>query len=151
MKVKFKTVVLGMAVAIFMIPVQSVFSSDSQETVSLRGNVAIDEKNKASTVPKLDFSGMFERAYRQQPPMIPHKVMEYQVDLRVNQCITCHDWPKNVKYGAPKISETHYVDRDGLRLDHVSRTRWNCNLCHVPQANVKSLIKNNFKSALEVD
>ena len=151
MKVKFKTAVLGMAVALFMMPLQSAYSDDDQEAVSLRGNTAIDEANTAPTVPKLDKSGQFKRAYRQQPPMIPHKILGYQIDLKVNQCIACHDWPKNVEYGAPKISETHYTDRDGKKLDHVSRSRWNCNQCHAPQVNAKELIKNNFKSALEVD
>ncbi len=151
MKVKFKTAVLGMAVALFMMPLQSALSDDDQKTESLRGATAIDEKNKAPAVPKLDNSGRFERAYRQQPPLVPHKVSGYQIDLRVNQCIACHDWPKNVEYEAPKISETHYVDRNNIRLDHVSRERWNCNQCHVPQANAKELIENNFKSALEVE
>lgn len=96
-------------------------------------------------------SGRFERAYRQQPPMIPHRIDAYQVDIRVNQCMTCHDWPHNVAANAPKISETHYVDRNGIALDHVARNRWFCTQCHVVQVNAPTLVNNRFRSAKDVD
>jgi cytochrome c-type protein NapB len=91
------------------------------------------------------------RAYRQQPPMIPHRIDRYQIDLRVNKCLGCHDWPNNVEEGAPKVSETHYVSREGIALDHVARTRWFCTQCHVPQANTRPLVSNSFKSSRELD
>lgn len=150
MKVKIKYAVLGLAVASIVFPMQSALSQDA-ETVSLRGTTEISEDNTAPMVPKQDTKGTFERSYRQQPPLIPHKIRGYEIDLKVNQCMGCHDWPNNVDYGAPKISETHYIDRDGVALDHVARTRWNCNQCHVPQVNAKELIDNEFKSALEVE
>jgi len=31
-----------------------------------------------------------ERAYSMQPPTIPHKIDNYQVDLNVNACLGCH-------------------------------------------------------------
>ena len=91
------------------------------------------------------------RSYRQQPPLIPHRVTGYQITTKVNKCMNCHDWPNSVKEGAPKISETHYVDRNGISLDRVARTRWFCNQCHVPQANARALVDNVFKSAAEVE
>ena len=30
------------------------------------------------------------RNYPEQPPIIPHKIEAYQIDLNVNQCMTCH-------------------------------------------------------------
>jgi cytochrome c-type protein NapB len=89
-----------------------------------------------------------ERAYRQQPPLIPHAIDKYEIDLKVNQCLRCHDWPRNVRENAPKISETHYVDREGVRLDKIASTRWFCNQCHVPQMETKPLVDNLFRSAL---
>ena len=62
----------------------------------------------------------------------------------------CHDWPGNVDAGAPKISETHYISRDAVALDHVARTRWFCTQCHVTQANAKPLVKNVFQNATQV-
>ena len=94
-------------------------------------------------------SGGFERAYRQQPPLIPHKVEGYQISVDNNACMSCHDWPGNAKVGAPKISETHYVDRQGARLDKVAGTRYFCQQCHVPQADVKPLVSNIFQNATQ--
>lgn len=90
----------------------------------------------------------FGRAYRQQPPLIPHRIDGYQVTLNANQCMNCHDWP--TRYNAPKASETHYVDRQGVRLDKISGTRYFCTQCHVPQAEAKPLVDNLFQNATEV-
>lgn len=91
----------------------------------------------------------FVRAYRQQPPLIPHKVDGYQVSIDNNQCMSCHDWPGNTRVNAPKISETHYVDRQGVRLDKVAGTRYFCTQCHVPQTDTKPLIGNVFQNATQ--
>lgn len=119
---------------------------------SLRGPVALTDTAPAPDIRKQNTSsGRFARAYRQQPPLIPHRVDKYQVDLNANQCMRCHDWPFHVEEGATKISETHYFDRSGVALDRVSGTRWFCNQCHVPQADARPLVPNTFKSATEVE
>lgn len=117
----------------------------AQDVQSLRGGTALDEGGHTPKLHQQNTSGRFTKAYRQQPPLIPHKIDRYQVNLKVNQCMRCHDWPGNVDAGAPKISETHYISRDGVALDHVARTRWFCTQCHVPQANAPALIGNNFE------
>lgn len=94
-------------------------------------------------------AGGFERAYRQQPPLIPHKVDGYQITTDNNACMGCHDWPGNTRVNAPKISETHYVDRQGVRLDKVAGTRYFCQQCHVPQADAKPLVGNMFQNATQ--
>lgn len=121
-----------------------------QEVRSLRGELPIDESNGAGDIARQNTAGRFERAYRQQPPLIPHRIAGYEIDLKVNKCLSCHDWPKNVEQGAPKVSETHYVSRDGVALDHVARTRWFCTQCHVSQANAPELVKNVFRNAKEI-
>jgi cytochrome c-type protein NapB len=95
--------------------------------------------------------GGLARAYRQQPPLIPHEIEGYEIDLKANQCLGCHDWPNNAGVGAPKVSETHYLDRNGVALDQVARSRWFCTQCHVPQADARPLVDNTFKSAAEVE
>ncbi len=124
--------------------------SGAQEVMPLRGEVGIDELNEAPPTVRLRSGRPFPRAYRQQPPLIPHRIAGYQIDLRVNKCLSCHDWPNNVEEGAPKISETHYVDRNGVALDHVARTRWFCTQCHVPQTNAPSLVENEFRNAKDL-
>jgi cytochrome c-type protein NapB len=101
--------------------------------------------------PQKTQEGSFARSYRQQPPLIPHTIDEYEISLTENQCLQCHEWPYNVDQDAPKVSETHYVNRDGVALDEISRNRWSCTQCHVPQLDAKELVRNDFKSALDVD
>ena len=118
---------------------------------SLRGETPLTDTGVAPAARKQNTStGRFNRAYRQQPPLIPHNIEKYQINLKVNQCMRCHDWPFNVEEGAPKISETHYVDRSGIALDQVARTRWFCNQCHVPQVNARPLVDNDFESTVKL-
>ncbi len=87
----------------------------------------------------------FVRNYRLQPPLIPHSVSQYQIDLSANQCLACHDWTNAGDRGAPTLSMTHYLDRDGAQLDEVAGTRWFCNQCHVPQADTPALVGSDFE------
>lgn len=122
------------------------------EVRPLRGEIEIPDNNLIPEIERQDTqAGRFERAYRQQPPLIPHKIQGYQITRTVNQCMQCHDWPYNVDQGAPKISETHYYNREGVALDEVSANRWFCTQCHVSQSNAKELVGNEFKSALDLD
>ena len=126
--------------------------AESGTIQSLRGVTPMSETSAPPDIKQQNTnSGRFNRAYRQQPPLVPHKIAKYQVNLKVNQCIRCHDWPHNVEENAPKISETHYIDRDGVALDHVARNRWFCTQCHVPQANARELVTNKFRSSADVD
>ncbi|KIC45022.1 ferredoxin [Ruegeria sp. ANG-S4] len=88
--------------------------------------------------------GRMVRNYRQQPPLIPHSITQYQIDLRTNQCLSCHDWTKAGERNAPTLSMTHYLDREGNELDHIAGTRYFCNQCHVPQADTPPLVENVF-------
>jgi len=118
-----------------------------QGVTSLRGEAALDEGQGAADINKLQTGKRFTRNYRQQPPLIPHRIEKYQIDVKANQCLGCHDWPQNVKANAPKISETHYVSPTGVRLNKVSGSRWFCNQCHVPQAEAQALVPNTFTSS----
>lgn len=117
------------------------------ELKSLRGDLGVTDTDQAPDIHGVKEGAGYGRAYRQQPPLIPHKIEKYEIDLKVNQCMYCHDWPNNTRMGAPKISETHYVDRQGNRLDHVARTRWFCVQCHVPQTDAPALVDNMFAPA----
>ena len=119
--------------------------ASAQSVTSLRGETAIDEDNVTPEIYQLNNGGRFTKSFRQRPPLIPHKIEKYQINLKTNQCLRCHDWPGNAEAGAPKISETHYVDRNGVALDKVARTRWFCNQCHVPQVNAPALVGNTYQ------
>lgn len=117
----------------------------------LGGGEVLNQINTAPDVERQSFSdGGFSRAYRQQPPLIPHNIDNYQVTPTNNACMNCHDWPGNAKVKAPKVSETHYVDRQGVRLDKIAGTRYFCQQCHVPQADARPLVGNTFENATQV-
>lgn len=114
--------------------VQTLRGGEIDEQVALPGNYKQDEKR-------------FTRSYRQQPPLVPHAIDQYQIDLKANRCLSCHDWTTAGERNAPTLSMTHYLDRSGNQLDHVAGTRWFCNQCHVPQADAPALVDNTFTSS----
>lgn len=117
---------------------------------ALGGEKTLEQTNAAPDVEKQSVAaGGFGRAYRQQPPLVPHKVDGYQVTSTNNACMNCHDWPGHIEAKAPKVSETHYVDRQGVRLDKIAGTRYFCQQCHVPQADAKPLVNNTFQNATQ--
>jgi cytochrome c-type protein NapB len=119
---------------------------------SLRGELGVEDANPPPNIAKqaMPADGKFGRAYRQQPPLIPHRIEGYQVTRDFNQCLSCHDWPASVKSGALKLPESHYVGPDGQRLDRVSGALFFCTQCHVPQNDAKPLVTNTFMNATEV-
>ena len=145
----FLTMIAAMAIAVTF--ASAPIYAQSSGVQSLRGENSIPETPEVNDVKKQNTSGRFTKAYRQQPPMIPHRMEKYQINLKVNQCLRCHDWPYNVQEGAPKVSETHYTNRDGVALDRVTKSRWFCTQCHVPQVQARPLVKNEFKPSHDVD
>jgi len=118
----------------------------ADEVQSLRGKPAVE----ADTPPPVSNTvegPRYARNYRQQPPLIPHRIEKYEIDLKVNMCLRCHDWPNNVQENAPMVSVSHFIDREGHKLDKVSSQRWFCVQCHVPQADAKPLVDNSFTPA----
>ncbi|NGO88921.1 nitrate reductase cytochrome c-type subunit [Halomonas sp. 18071143] len=95
-------------------------------------------------------SGREVRNYPEQPPVIPHSIRDYQVDMRVNQCLNCHSREQAVSAGAPMVSITHFMDRHKQVLAAVSPDRYFCTQCHVPKTDAKPLVPNRFQSVEEV-
>lgn len=120
-----------------------VLAQSSGNVKSLRV-VGVDQEPPPTEVYQQQ-QGREVRNYRQQPPLIPHSIDQYQMDLRTNQCLGCHDWTNAGDRGAPTLSMTHYLDRNGTQLDTVAATRWFCNQCHVPQADAPALVGNDFE------
>jgi nitrate reductase (cytochrome), electron transfer subunit len=84
------------------------------------------------------------RSYPEQPPVIPHAIQGYQLSLATNRCLTCHRRQYTEASGAPMISVTHYMDRDGQMLADVAPRRYFCTQCHVPQTDAQPLVENTF-------
>ena len=141
------TILAGLALTL----AAGVAFAQSQSVMTLRGAATITETSPAPvTHAQSKPANGFGRAYRQQPPLIPHRVEGYQVNRAFNKCLSCHGWPQYARFGAPKVSETHYQTREGVALDEVTPARWFCTQCHVPQAAAPALVPNAFKNAAEI-
>ena len=64
------------------------------------------------------------RAFPDQPPVIPHSIEGYQLSVNTNRCQTCHKREFTIGSGAPMISVTHYMTREGQMLADVSPRRY---------------------------
>jgi len=84
------------------------------------------------------------RYYPMQPPVIPHKIDGYQIDLKVNKCMSCHARKRTTDSQAPMVSVTHYMDRDNNFLATLSPRRYFCTQCHVRQLDANLLVENDF-------
>ncbi len=115
---------------------------------SLRGNVPIGDSSPAPAISHWQRDDqLIERNFAEQPPLIPHHIKNYRIDLHSNKCLTCHNRATAQKTGAPEIGPTHFFDRDGNPTTGVSPRRYFCLQCHVPQKSVKPLVENTFRNA----
>ncbi|MCP4876424.1 MAG: nitrate reductase cytochrome c-type subunit [Gammaproteobacteria bacterium] len=122
------------------------FQSRAQEVNSLRGPVDLDQDSNAPEMKKYPKDGKpIARDYVQQPPLVPHTIARYKINLKSNKCLSCHSWKNYRQFDATKISQTHFEDRDNNVLANVSARRYFCTQCHVPQADAKPLVENEFK------
>lgn len=115
------------------------------QNIATTRDAAIDVEPDAPKIARVDNSDIKrKRAYPMQPPTIPHKIDQYQVDLNANKCMSCHSRRQTQDSQAPMVSVTHYQDRDGNFLADISARRYFCNQCHVVQRDVKPTLANEF-------
>ena len=138
-----RAIILVAALAMLGVTGAGLVGAEEGGLKALRPN-AINQNAVVAATPQQE-KHRFGRAYRQQPPLIPHSIDQYQIDKNVNQCLGCHDWTNAGDRRAPTLSMTHYLNREGRQLDEVAGTRWFCNQCHVPQANAPALVDNTFQ------
>ena len=145
------TVVLSAAIALGSLSLPYTAFAAMGGLESLRGIHELDADNKAPEMAKnVDTDRLVERNYVQQPPVIPHDIRNYQIDLRSNKCLSCHSWGRYKESGATKVSLTHFETRDGHALADISPRRYFCLQCHVPQADAKPLIENTYQSTRDL-
>ncbi len=145
------TLAVSLAMALGGFSVATEALSDNGGIQSLRGMKELDTTNRATEMKKFNKDEEpLQRNYVQQPPVIPHKVRGYQVDLNSNKCLSCHSWDNYKESGATKVSLTHFNTRDGHALADISPRRYFCLQCHVPQAVTDPLVDNTYKSSAEL-
>jgi len=133
-------IVVLLATASFGIP------ATAESISSLRGATDIDQQSQTPVAKHYNKDEQpIARDYVQQPPLIPHKIDNYAINIKSNKCMSCHSWSNYREAGATKISQTHFESRDKNVLANVSSRRYFCTQCHVPQVDAKPLVENEFK------
>ncbi|WP_240454099.1 nitrate reductase cytochrome c-type subunit [Halomonas sp. NO4] len=121
------------------------------ELDAMRGNMPLlEERTPEPLYPVENRDIRRVRAYPMQPPTIPHKIDNYQVDLNANRCMSCHSRVQVGESQAPMVSVTHYMDRDGNFLADLSPRRYFCNQCHVPQTDASPVVDNTFVDIIDI-
>ena len=135
-----KTPVLILSLLLLLVTL----GSYAQNIATLRG-AALNTEPEPAKIARVENKDIKrKRAYPMQPPTIPHKIDDYQLDLNVNKCLSCHSRRRSEDSQAPMISVTHYQDRDGNFLADVSPRRYFCEQCHVIQTDAEPLLDNQF-------
>jgi cytochrome c-type protein NapB len=130
---------------IFTLSLFSATSMFAQDIATLRNGEEIARQDKTNPIPKpITNEVKVGRNYPMQPPIIPHNIRDYQVDLNVNTCLSCHSRSRVSESQATMVSVTHFMDRDGNFLAKVSPRRYFCTQCHVTQHDTKPLVQNQF-------
>ena len=138
---------MGIAVAILFTGTAAI----AQMASELTGPTPPMETVPAEPLPKWVADDVRKmRAYPDQPPIIPHSIEGYQLSVNTNRCLSCHKREFTEGSGAPMISVTHYMTREGQMIADVSPRRYFCTACHVPQADVQPLVDNLFKDMSEL-
>ncbi|MBV1910841.1 MAG: nitrate reductase cytochrome c-type subunit [Kangiellaceae bacterium] len=134
---------------VFILLAFSLFSLVSvaadNEVATLRDQTKIEDQKKPEIIPKVINKDIKrKRNYPMQPPVIPHTIRNYEVNINNNKCMTCHGRQRTEESQAPMVSVTHFMNRDGNFLAEISPRRYFCNQCHVTQLDAKPLIENEF-------
>jgi cytochrome c-type protein NapB len=111
-----------------------------RKDLALDAGSAPTERRKVEVV-----QGGITRSYKEQPPMIPHAIEKYEISLRINGCLKCHSEETYQTEKAPKLGDSHYLDRDGKKLDKLSMRRYFCTQCHAVQFDGVPLVDNAFQ------
>ena len=138
----------SIAAATLLLAVVVLFNSGqilADGLATLRGEATLTDQGGAPRMTPFVNNDIREvRNYPEQPPVIPHKIDGYFVDLNSNKCLSCHARSRTGESQAPMVSITHFMDRDGQFRASVSPRRYFCNQCHVSQREVTPLVGNDF-------
>jgi cytochrome c-type protein NapB len=140
-------------VAILAATLLGAIAGCTSTTVSMRGSEvaaadrAADAKEYSTKTPGLGEQMLIARTFLGQPPLVPHTVERYEPITRdENACLECHVTDELRGQKMPKMGKDHFsaTAKQADGSPEVEMSRWQCDICHVPQVNAKPLVDNSF-------
>jgi len=159
---------MGLAVPLFLLAVGgadlAVETDDGIDVYFRDTELGALAKQDAAEFPGTEAgeSELIDRAFPDAPPAIPHTVEDmYPITAGDNECLECHD-PENAVEGTDiPLPRTHFrepVMAEGGKSDamawvvksykqakNVAGNRYNCSMCHTPQAGNVRTVKSTFE------
>ncbi len=124
----------------------------TEEELGLRQETLYDESTTVpvygeTTKKEPGESTLFERAFENSPPLVPHDISGMLPLDEDNICMGCHMPEESVSSGATPIPSSHLVDMEtgkdlGGELDG---SRFSCMQCHVIQNILTPAVENIFR------
>ena len=141
-----KLPLIGVSLVVYALVSLPQAMAEHNDVTSLRGHKSLEDDSAAPKMKKwIKDDEPIERDYVQQPPLIPHSIKGYKINVKFNKCLTCHSWANYREARATKISQTHFSDRDNNVMANIAARRYFCTQCHVPQVAAKPLVENTFE------
>src|SRR4029079_212292 len=106
-------------IALLAVAIAAGASSLTAQTVTsgLRGPAPLNDEGAAPPMlPNRNTSEREVRNYPEQPPVIPHTIDGYQIDLNGNKCLSCHARARIAESQAPIGSITPFIHREAQIL-----------------------------------
>jgi len=136
-------------------------------TIYAENTTAADKTEYVKDAPGT--STIFDRAFQDAPPMIPHSVEGFlPITIDNNSCVGCHDPMVAPSMEATAIPKSHFIDFrpkhnfdgkmftksiDNMKnetsvkpIAQLAGARFNCTQCHAPQSNGNLAVESTFKA-----
>ena len=122
------------------------YLAQAADNAPLEGQAALGHSATDMYKPIKD-SKRIVRDYVQQPPLIPHDVLKYEISTNFNKCMDCHSAARYVEMNTTRVPPSHFKTRTGQELSNLSPSRYFCTQCHVPQVDARPLVNNAYQSS----
>lgn len=110
-------------------------------------DTAPELKPYSNKTPGVGEPRLIERTFVGQPPLVPHAIDKYvPLTAEENACLDCHITDELRGQKIPKMGKSHFTAtaQGAGSTPTVSMARFQCDSCHVAQADAKPLVDNQF-------
>ncbi len=134
-------------ITLFCLLLLSMMLSDTSSGKIFHGKGLVTDKPGMNTYPAgpPGETTNLKRPFAGAPPLVPHDIVELEINRSTNDCLECHYKGLEEEHGdhvATKAPPSHYINEFSKvqTEEQVIGIRYNCLQCHVPQSEEEPLI-----------